>query len=150
MKSLISFCQNFLVKLFTGFILLTIITCCERSFEDETTLPDSLLGGETVDWMDVLQQLNLESNIIIVERDASIQDAIEAAAPGDAICIEPGLYLEAVSINKPDIRIIGLGSNSDGPVILENPKGEARSINLTGTHIEIFNIQLRNFLYSRC
>ncbi len=143
MKKLKPLSQNFLVKLFTVFILLTI-TCCERSFQDETTLPDANI--ETVEWMDLLQQLNLESDIIIVESDASIQDAIDAAAPGDAICIEPGLYLEAISIDKPDIRIIGLESKADGSVILENPTGNVRSINQTGTPIEIFNIQLRNFI----
>ena len=37
MKTLKPFCQNLLVKVFTGFILLTI-TCCER--QDKTDYPD--------------------------------------------------------------------------------------------------------------
>jgi hypothetical protein len=142
MKTLKTFCQNFLVKIFAAFILLTI-TCCERYPRDI----DSVVSeGESIQWTELLQQLDLESNIIIVQKDASIQDAIDAAEPGDAIYIEPGFYQEAININKPDIRLIGLGSTADGLVILENPGSGESNINLTGNRVEIVNIQLRNFI----
>ena len=137
--------QSLLVKIFSGILLLTIVTCCERSFEDQTSLPDPSDFGEQLEWQNLLKLLDPESDIIIVQNDASIQDAINEAEPGDAVCIEPGHYHEILSIDKSDVRIIGLGTTEEGSVILENPESEKRSLNMTGGHLEIFNIQLRNY-----
>ncbi len=144
MKTLKPFYQNFLVKIFAAFIILAI-TCCER--QDETEYPEPAYSSESVQWKDLLQQFDFyTSNIIIVQKGACIQQAIDAAVPGDVICIAPGMYQEAININKPNIRLIGLGTGSDGPVILENPEGEAKSINMSGHQVEIVNIQLQNFI----
>jgi hypothetical protein len=77
MKTLKPFCQNFLVKIFAGFILLNITG---REHSDIIVYPDPAYSAEAVQWKDLLQQLDFESNIIIVRKDACIKDAIDAAA----------------------------------------------------------------------
>lgn len=54
-------------------------------------------------------------SIIRVKSDfRTIQDAVRAAVPGDAIIIESGIYHESVTVNKDSIRITG-----DGLVIID-------------------------------
>jgi hypothetical protein len=125
MKTLKPFCQNLPVKIFEAFILLTI-TCSARTFQDLSDYTDPAYSALTVQRIDLLKQLDFESNIIIVQKDACIQ--------------------EAIRIDKQYIRLIGLGSNNGGPVILENPRGESRRINMIGNPIEFVNIQQRNFI----
>ena len=55
-----------------------------------------------------------------VAAGSSIQAAIDAAGAGDVIHIRPGLYREALRIDKPGIKIIGQ-STAAGGVVLENP-----------------------------
>jgi hypothetical protein len=54
---------------------------------------------------------------------ATIQAAVDAAAPGDLILIEPGIYEEAVDVETEDLTIRGLDRNEvilDGGFELEN------------------------------
>lgn len=39
---------------------------------------------------------------------SSIQDAVDAASPGDTIIVCPGVYDEQVTISKPGIRLVGV------------------------------------------
>ena len=51
----------------------------------------------------MLDRMDFKSGIVIVQKDGSIQDAVNAAMPGNVIYIEPGIYKESISINKPNI-----------------------------------------------
>src|ERR1700755_512233 len=53
----------------------------------------------------------------VVHAGSSIQSAIDAAESNTIIIIEPGVYTEAVVINKPGMQLVGLGRG----VILKNP-----------------------------
>src|SRR6266446_6771764 len=54
---------------------------------------------------------------VIVHTGSSIQAAVTAADAGSIIQIEPGIYNEAIVVNKPGIQLIG---SADG-VIIQNP-----------------------------
>ena len=53
----------------------------------------------------------------------TIQDAVDAASPGDLILIEPGIYKEAVKVTTEDLTIRGTDRNTvilDGGFELDN------------------------------
>ena len=50
-------------------------------------------------------------------RFASIQDALDFAEPGVAVCVSPGVYREAVRLETDSVRLIGAGA---GRTILES------------------------------
>ena len=58
------------------------------------------------------------SNEIIVEWGNSIQDAVDAAKNGTVIIIEPGVYREAITVNKKNITLIGLTRGKYESVII--------------------------------
>lgn len=66
---------------------------------------------------------------VTVRAGESIQAAVDAAAPGTTIVVEPGTYREgagsehALVITKPDLRIEGRG-DEDSPVVLEASPGQ--------------------------
>ncbi|MDP9229068.1 MAG: right-handed parallel beta-helix repeat-containing protein, partial [Bacteroidota bacterium] len=65
---------------------------------------------------------------IVVHAGSSIQSAVDAASPGFLILIEPGVYSEAIVVNKPNIQLVG---SSDG-VIIQNPGDEENGITVRG------------------
>ncbi len=67
---------------------------------------------------------------IIVRAGTSIQTAIDAAAPGAVIHIEPGTYAEALIVNQPGIKLIGM-RNASGGVVIENPGDEEDGVTAT-------------------
>ena len=81
----------------------------------------------------------------------SIQAAVDAAQPGDRIFLRPGTYAQTVTIDKPGIKLVGLGRRlgSDGrsEAILENPGDAENGITVTGAGngVEIVNLTVRNF-----
>ena len=88
---------------------------------EEPSQTDSVSDKEAVQLKDLLNQVDLESGIVIVQKGGSIQDAVDAAMPGDVIYIEPNIYREALEIDKSDIQLIGLNIADNKAVILENP-----------------------------
>ena len=80
---------------------------------------------------------------IIVRRGTSIQSAIDAAHPGSVISIQPGIYNEAVVINKKDIFLFGSGEG----VIIQNPGGIENGITVmdNANNVVIKNITVKNF-----
>ncbi|HEV7620552.1 MAG TPA: parallel beta-helix domain-containing protein [Flavisolibacter sp.] len=61
---------------------------------------------------------------VVVHSGNSIQTAIDAARPGSVISIQPGVYKEAIIINKKGIFLIGAGEG----VIIQNPGGKNNGI----------------------
>jgi parallel beta-helix repeat protein len=80
---------------------------------------------------------------VIVHAGSSIQAAIDAAEAGSVIQIEPGVYHEAIVVNKPNIQLIGSG---DG-VIIENPGDEENGITVqnAGDGFVLRNVTIQNF-----
>src|SRR4030095_12283618 len=80
---------------------------------------------------------------VIVHAGSSIQAAIDAAEAGSVIQIEPGVYHEAIVVNKPNIQLIGSG---DG-VIIENPGDEENGITVqsAGDVFVLRNVTIQNF-----
>ena len=83
---------------------------------------------------------------IIVNTGGSIQAAVDAAASGDVIQIQPGTYKEAIVINKAGIKLVGLSNGANG-VIIENPGDEENGItvNSNGDGFELYNVTVKNF-----
>jgi len=72
----------------------------------------------------------------------SIQAAVVAAFPGDKILVCPGVYLETVLVNKPDLRIEAQGA--PGEVVLQGTPAQDfgfRLLNTTGVLLQGFTVQ---------
>jgi len=124
-------------------LVFVVFSCNDTFMEDEK---QSVQESEGVWLNDILNQLDLEAGIILVQNGESIQDAVQAAQPGNTIYIEPGTYKETLTIDKPDIRLMGLKLDDEG-VVLENP-GKAReaiSLNPENLSVDVANITFKNF-----
>lgn len=121
-----------------------LFACSEEEF---TTPVNSVTIEEIPQWNELIQELDFESDIILVENGGSIQEAIDAALPGDVIYVEPGVYREALKIDKQSNIIVGINYNENENVILENPDQKEKGIDLpvSKERIIIQNIGLRGF-----
>ncbi|HEX9109736.1 MAG TPA: parallel beta-helix domain-containing protein [Longimicrobiales bacterium] len=114
---------------------LTLLAACASSDTSGPTAPHSsasVAGGAT-----------------IVAPGSSIQAAIDAAAPGSAILLQPGVYSEAITIDKPGIRLMGMGSGQAAAraVVIRNPGGAEDGISVTsaGAGVEIMHLTVQGF-----
>ena len=84
---------------------------------------------------------------IVVHKNGSIQAAVNSAQPGMVIKIDPGTYMEAVTVTQPGIRLIGETNSKGEGVILQNPGDEETGINvLQGANgFSLENITLKDF-----
>jgi parallel beta-helix repeat protein len=75
----------------------------------------------------------------------SIQAAVDAAAPGTVILIDPGTYHQTVNVSTPDLFLVGLGG--PGGVVLENPGGAGNGINVNpgANGFALFNLSVQDF-----
>jgi parallel beta-helix repeat protein len=83
---------------------------------------------------------------IIVHEGESIQAAVNKANNNAVIFIEPGTYKEAVSVDKPGIKLIGdVSPGSD--VVIKNPGGAKDGINVSsnGNGFVLANVTVRDF-----
>ncbi|HRE03261.1 MAG TPA: right-handed parallel beta-helix repeat-containing protein, partial [Ilumatobacteraceae bacterium] len=85
-----------------------------------------------------------DGGIINVPDDyATIQEAVDAAQPGDLVLIAPGNYNEAVTVTTPELTIRGLDRNEvvlDGEFTLDNG---IRVVGANGVAVE--NMTARNY-----
>ncbi len=84
---------------------------------DEDLVPEiRSIQTDAPRWSSILEDgIN---DLIIVQADHSIQDAINAAHPGDAIFIEPGTYTDQLTLDKQDLLLIGLSGPKEERVEL--------------------------------
>ena len=82
----------------------------------------------------------------IVHSGGSIQTIIDAAKPGAVIKIEPGIYNEDLTVNKPGIKLIGISKNGQD-VIIQNPGDEENGITVgdNGDGFALINVTVKNF-----
>ena len=105
-------------KLMHFFLLGLIITLFSGCSDDDDPPPPT---PPTSTWNEILMKIDLEPETAFIQNGESIQDAVDAALPGDVIYIEPGNYNENLSINKPDIKLIAL-SYSPNDLSIKNSK----------------------------
>jgi len=77
---------------------------------------------------------------------ATIQEAVDAAAPGDLVLVSPGVYNETVNVVTPELTIRGLDRNEvvlDGGFELDNG---IRVLGAGGVAIE--NMTARNYTFN--
>jgi parallel beta-helix repeat protein len=61
---------------------------------------------------------------IVVHSGGSIQAAVDAAAPGSTILIEPGVYNGEITISKSGIQLIGMDCSANEKIVIKNTGGE--------------------------
>jgi plastocyanin len=79
----------------------------------------------------------------VPEEHASIQEAVDAAAPGDLILIGPGVYREAVRVTTPYLTIRGVDRNE---VILDGGFREVNGIHVFSDGVAVENLTARHYL----
>lgn len=116
---------------------LTLIALIAAACADDTTAPPPDEASVSAD--------RFGPPDIVVSSASSIQAAVDAAAPGDVIHIEPGTYSEGIVVAKRGIRLIGLGG--PGAVVIENPGAVDNGITVTddGDHFTLDNVTVRDF-----
>ncbi|KAA5541267.1 parallel beta-helix domain-containing protein [Adhaeribacter rhizoryzae] len=116
-------------------ILLTIIlNSCEEGVQP---------ASETENLKSKTQSdLKRQKPDIMVSAGQSIQAAVNAAEPGSVILIKPGVYKEAVLVDKPNITIKGSQN-----VIIQNPGSAEDGIRVTanGDGFKLYGVTLRDF-----
>ncbi len=82
--------------------------------------------------------------VVVVKEGESIQQAVQAAAPGTTIQVMPGTYKETVFIDKDGIRLIGVIKEGRRPVL----DGEDKlndAILFSGNNIVVENFTLTRY-----
>lgn len=129
MRTLKSLIRFFMIITFSGAIIV-LFNRCEKPVADDLFLEDSISSEEMYPWQDLLQQLDLQSDILFVQNGESIQDVLDVAKSGSVIYIEPGNYQEEISTSKSDIKLIGFSLEKDDLVINNAEKSNIEIVNL--------------------
>jgi hypothetical protein len=76
----------------------------------------------------------------------TIQEAVDAARPGDLVLVAPGVYKEAVTVATDDVVIRGLDRNN---VILDGEYNLDNGIRVVGAnHVAVENMTARNYRFN--
>lgn len=119
MKTLKMFSPGTLVKICLSLCFILAANCAKPDYE-ELTVSDPIADQKENNWVALLEELSFESSII-VGKESSLGQALNEARPGDALFIEPGIYEEALNVNKPGVKLFGLTGENGEKVILTNP-----------------------------
>jgi len=126
------------------FILTAIIIAVLSGCKKDETLTQTALSAEAQS-EDLIAKWG--SPDVIVHKGESIQAAIDNANGKTIIFIEPGVYKEAIWIDKPGIKLIGeCPFGSDG-VIIKNPgdKENGIAVSNNGDGFVLANVTVRDF-----
>lgn len=72
----------------------------------------------------------------------SIQNAVNAAQPGDLILIDPGVYTEEVTVTTPDVVIRGRDRNT---VFIDGLHNATTGLTILSDGVAVENVTIRNF-----
>ena len=128
---------------FSGILLLTVTILILIVFvgckKEITALPGEQKSEKNNNGLNESEQ-NAD---IRVHSGGSIQAAVDAASPGSIIMIDPGIYEEAIVVDKPGIRLIGAHTG----VIIQNPGDEENGITVSdkGDGFVLKNVTVKNF-----
>ncbi|KAA9039546.1 hypothetical protein FW778_12080 [Ginsengibacter hankyongi] len=129
--------QKLLTSKFTAFAVIVLITAalftsCKKVYSPSCKDDDFTKG---------------KNNTITVHQGGSIQAAIDAAAPGTVILIEPGTYNGEIEINKANIQLIGKTCFAFEKVIIQNAGDEDCGIMVHkgGDGFVLKNVTVRDF-----
>ena len=121
MKILKTTIKKFMTITLIGLAIL-LFNSCEDFIEEDIILPDSSSSEQLISLDRLINKLDLESKSAFIQNGESIQDALDAAFPGDIIYIEPGTYKESLTINRSDVKLIGLSLTPNDLVINDSNK----------------------------
>ena len=76
---------------------------------------------------------------------ATIQAAVDAGRPGDLVLVEPGIYHEAVVVDRPGLTIRGTDRNS---VVLDGDSALSNGIEVTESGVSIENLTLTGYRFN--
>ncbi len=73
---------------------------------------------------------------------ATIQEAVDAASPGERIAVHPGTYLEVLVVPADRVQLVGVGSVPDEVVV--DGGGAATVVSVGGARVLLKNLTVRN------
>lgn len=109
-----------LQKIFLILAAFSLLFSCSKL--EEFNPQETAFDVESSNWMSMIDNINIESDIILVQNGNSIQEAIDVAGPDASIYIEPGHYDEILTLGRSDIMLISAGLSSEEKVYIENPE----------------------------
>ena len=71
----------------------------------------------------------------------TIQEAVDAAAPGDLVLIAPGVYREGVKVDTPSLVLRGTDRNR---VVIDGEFERANAVSVTADGVAVENLTVRN------
>lgn len=83
-----------------------------------------------------------EATILVPADASSIQEAVDAAQPGDTIEVGPGTYEESVEVTTDDLTIRGTDRNE---VILDGAQMKSNGIVVTSDRVRVENLTVQNY-----
>lgn len=78
-----------------------------------------------------------------VESGDSIQSAIDEAADGDVIEVEPGTYEESITITTPNVTLTSTDGASSTAIVADNASA---AVNISADNVTVDGFELRNTL----
>lgn len=132
-----------MVKICISLFLLSAGCAKPDQEEFQTTDPVTVEQGQgETEWVGFLEELNFES-IILVQKDDVIMDALKEASEGDVLFVEAGIYKEDITVDQPNIALIGVDGIDNNKVVVSSPseRGEGISMADGASSSEVINIQ---------